>query len=48
MSFFGRYLAVWEFLYIVVGALLEVPVMLLMVANSSTTPAPGTKPRPAS
>ena len=32
MGFFERYLTVWEFLCIVVGVLIEVPVML-MVAN---------------
>jgi hypothetical protein len=47
MGFFERNLTVWEFPCIVVGVLIEVP-MMLMVANSSTTRASGTKPGPAS
>jgi ACR3 family arsenite efflux pump ArsB len=47
MGFFERYLTVWEFLCIVVGVLIEVPVML-MVANFVNRSRPGTKPGPAS
>jgi len=47
MGLFERHLTVWVFLCIVVGVVIEVPVMLV-VANSSTTRAPGVKPGSAS